>query len=126
MYRISRKMRHAQSTKLPTGVYLAPMVRGSELAFRMLVRERGDASLCYSPMLRDRDVISVAADAADPCEKFANGGLTIDSAGRTDPVEEAAYLLLRDSHPDDSANLVVQICGSRPSTVGRATTALAG
>ena len=110
------------------------MVRGSELAFRMLARERGNASLCYSPMLRDRDVISVAmadaAAAADPENEksFVSNDvrllLKIDSAGRTDPVEETAYLLLRDSHPDDTANLVVQICGSCPSNVGRATTDL--
>ena len=31
----------------------------------------------------------------------------IDKAGRTDSVEETAYLLLQDCHPEDTRNLVV-------------------
>ena len=42
-------------------IVLSPMVRGSELAFRMLCRHSGGASLCYAPMLRDDDVLGVAA-----------------------------------------------------------------
>lgn len=95
------------------------MVRGSELAFRMLAREHG-ASLCYSPMLRDHDVISVAADP----KKFVDKKLKIDNAGRFDSIEETAYLMLHDSHPTDTQNLVVQLCGSCPEKLAEATTAI--
>jgi len=114
------KMQQKQN-HLPKGIYLAPMVRGSELAFRMLTRRWGNASLCYSPMLRDHDVLSVAAS---PSQFLSKEELTIDGAGRTDSVEETAYLILRDVHPADTRNLVVQICGSCPEKLAQATTAL--
>lgn len=111
-----------QLLQLPKGIYLAPMVRGSELAYRMLARQRGNASLCYSPMLRDKDVIAVAT--AQPPMKFQTKELAIDRAGRTNSIEETATILLLDSHPDDTPNLVVQICGSNPDILSQATTAL--
>ena len=94
------------------------MVRGSELAFRKLAQENG-ASLVYSPMLRDHDVLSVAAAAP---EEFSSKPLTIDSAGRTSSVAETAYLLLSDTHP--SENLVIQLCGHSPIILAKATTAI--
>ncbi|KAL7555142.1 hypothetical protein ACHAWF_018777 [Thalassiosira exigua] len=126
--------------QLPRGIYLAPMVRGSDLAARALARDRGGASLCYSPMLRDREVAAAVAGmalgaAGDPDRLRRDGGgegarggamragVRVDKAGRTDPVEETAYLLLQ-SHQDDAKNLVVQLCGSDPAAVARATTAV--
>ena len=107
---------------LPRGIYLAPMVSASELAFRMLVRKCGNASLCYSPMLRANDVISVANNS----KKYMNTEfkVEIDKAGRTDSVEETAYLLLQDQHPEDTKSLVVQLCGSCPDKLFTATTSI--
>jgi tRNA-dihydrouridine synthase len=112
----------SQLVQLPTGIYLAPMVRGSELAYRMLARQRGNATLCYSPMLRDKDVVAVAT--AQPTNKFMTKELAIDRAGRTNSIEETATILLHDCHPDDTPNLVVQMCGSNPDILSQATTAL--
>jgi tRNA-dihydrouridine synthase len=38
-------------------IMMAPMVRGSELAFRMMARQGSGISLCYSPMLRAKEVV---------------------------------------------------------------------
>ena len=107
---------------LPRGIYLAPMVSASELAFRMLVRKCGHASLCYSPMFRANDVISVANNS----KKYMNIDfkVQIDKAGRTNSVEETAYLLLQDCHPEDTKSLVVQLCGSCPDLLFTATTSI--
>ncbi len=43
---------------------------------------------------------------------------------RTDPIEETAYLMMRDTHPDDASNLVVQLCGNDPLRLGLATRAV--
>eukprot|EP00986_Skeletonema_menzelii_P019687 scaffold28932_cov143-Skeletonema_menzelii.AAC.1 len=119
--------------RLPKGLYLSPMVRGSDLAMRELARKHGNASLAYSPMLRDRDVISVHQiifsnkDEPDKqqqqhrCQSFKE--LKIDKAGRTDSVEEAAYLL-HETSSTDTSNLIVQLCGSSPQTLGEATSAV--
>ncbi|KAL7530582.1 hypothetical protein ACHAXR_003571, partial [Thalassiosira sp. AJA248-18] len=87
----------------------------------MLARRCGNASLCYSPMLRDHDVISVAAN---PDQFLISKELKIDNAGRTNSVAETAYLILHDSYPADTSNLVVQLCGSDPAKLAQATTAL--
>ena len=118
--------------RLPKGLYLSPMVRGSELAMRELARKHGNASLAYSPMLRDHDVISVhqlifSKNEPDKqqqqlqCHSFKE--LKIDKAGRTNSVEEAAYLL-HEASSTDTSNLIVQLCGSSPETLGKATSAV--
>ena len=49
----------------------------------------------------------------------------MDKAGRViNDLSETAYLLLHDTNPTDATNLVVQLCGSQPSTLGAATTAI--
>jgi len=106
---------------LPRGIYLAPMVSASELSFRMLVRKCGNATLCYSPMLRANDVISVVNNSKKYMTDFQ---VEIDKAGRTDSVEETAYLLLKDCHPEDTKHLVVQLCGSCPDKLFTATTSI--
>lgn len=100
------------------------MVRGSELAQRMLAREKGGASLCYSPMLRDKDVLTVHRQWKDNPNRDNWKNVNIDSAGRTDSVEETAYLLLYDTCREDASNCVVQLCGSSPSSLAKATSAI--
>lgn len=110
--------------KLPKGVYLSPMVRGSELAIRMLAREKGGASLCYSPMLRDNDVLAVYQQWKINPDRDNWKAVHIDSAGRTNNVDETAYLLLHDSCREDTPTCVIQLCGSSPHSLVQATTAI--
>ncbi len=124
-------MTKLQPMHLPKGIYLSPMVRGSELATRELARKHGNASLAYSPMLRDHDVLSVhqiifSKDEPDRQRKHQFQSLKelkIDKAGRTDSVEETAYLL-HETSSTDTSNLVVQLCGSSPQKLGEATSAV--
>ena len=48
----------------------------------------------------------------------------MDRAGRTDSIAETADLMLRDATREDTQNLVVQLCGSCPERLSRATTAV--
>lgn len=82
-----------------TAVVLAPMVRGSELAFRMWLRSIYPGLLCYTPMLRARHIIASA----------------------TSPHEDA-HLFRHDIGNDDEdpRQLVVQICGSSPTELYQA------
>ena len=51
--------------------------------------------------------------------------VAMDKAGRViNALSETAYLLLHDTNANDATNLVVQICGSQPSTLGAATSAI--
>lgn len=100
---------------------------------RMLARECGNASLCYSPMLRDNDVLLVHEQWQKANENAENShkdscwekNVHIDSAGRTNSVDETAYLLVHDACPEeDVTNCVVQLCGSSPDSLGEATAAV--
>lgn len=73
-------------------VVVAPMVRGSELAFRMLLRHLYGPITCYSPMMTAE---------------------TIQDTSETN-------LFRRDHLSDGDAPLVVQICGNDPRTLREA------
>lgn len=82
-------------------VVVAPMVQGSELTYRMLLRTRGAASLCYTPMMRAEKIV-------DAC----NGLMS----------HEDCYLFLEDSCKEDTP-LIVQLCGNNPDILYQATCA---
>ena len=100
------------------------MVRGSELAMRMLARECGNASLSYSPMLRDNDVLSVHEQWQKANENAENyhkdscweKNVHIDSAGRTNSVDETAYLLVHDVCPEEDVTnaVLLRIVWAKP------------
>ena len=113
-------------TTTPPCVILAPMVRGSELAFRMLCCAHG-ACEAWSPMLRARDVLTAMADRMSKCGNDADvpfAALTAPGSAAKCPLTTKDRLFLPDTCPADRANLVVQICGSDPSELARATTAI--
>ena len=87
-------------------VVLAPMVMGSELAFRMAVRKYG-VKTCYTPMLRADKVL-------EAYHRFQNSDTSNkDKKISLDGLHEDGFLFLFDSCPEDSP-LVVQLCGNSP------------
>lgn len=117
-------------TNLSDKVILAPMVRGSELAFRAMVRNHG-VSHCYGPMLRATQVIKAHAiwkstmsssSSSDCCSSSPSPSLVTTT---TTPTHEDGQLLLWDfSCAENDPNLTVQLCGRCPSTLEAATRAL--
>ena len=94
-----------ESSDLARKVILAPMVRGSELAYRLLARSF-DVETCFSPMLRADQVVK----AYDLWEQ-----------GKAEQVtHEDGLLFLNDSCAEDSP-LVVQLCGNQPPVLAQAT-----
>ena len=91
---------------------LAPMVRGSELAFRTLIRKYG-VSHCYSPMLRAREVIHAY-------NEWKLQGK--DDVG-VDHLHEDGVLFFQDILKDKEP-LTVQLCGCCPDTLYSATAIL--
>ena len=73
-------------------IVLAPMVRGSELAFRMLVRRHG-VRLCYSPMLKAELIVAGDRDACWRFYSFENNLIEEDASKLIDPrvIDEAEY-----------------------------------
>ena len=98
-------------------VILAPMVRGSELAYRCLVR-RYHVQHCYSPMLRAEEVVR-------GFQIWQNGEFQgyQDSNLLAKLKHEDSVLLftdiLRDTEP-----LTVQLCGCDPDILSQAIHAL--
>lgn len=80
--------------EIASHVVVAPMVRGSELAFRMLMRSLYPGITCYTPMLRAEAVVRAF-------ETKAHNG------------NEEEMLFLSESCPQDEP-IVVQLCGNNP------------
>jgi len=99
-------------------IILAPMVRGSELAFRNLIRRQGRIqTACYSPMLRADLVVQAFEVWYDaPQDKDMQSILSQIK-------HEDGCLLLQDVMVD-SEPLVVQLCGHQPDILHRACTIL--
>jgi tRNA-dihydrouridine synthase len=70
-------------------IILAPMVRGSELAFRMMVRRRSGISLCYSPMLRAKEVVKAYKFWKEKEEQ--NDRITKDEPNENDDTNHTLY-----------------------------------
>jgi tRNA-dihydrouridine synthase len=131
------------TTSLHGKVVLAPMVRGSELAFRQIVRRNGVQS-CYSPMLRADEVVkafqvwnnavqnnntqeTTDEQAVTPSEEtlqnpseFDGGTVVQVPPGIT---HEDGMLVLTDILADP-APVVVQLCGNDPQVLQKATKGL--
>jgi tRNA-dihydrouridine synthase 1 len=113
------------TTTLHGKVFLAPMVRGSELAFRQIVRRNG-VQTCYSPMLRADEVVKAFHiwNAAQKSQE-ATEIKTPEFDGTVPPgiTHEDGILLVTDILPDP-APVVVQLCGNDPELLQEATKAL--
>lgn len=123
--------------KMDDKVFLAPMVRGSELAFRQIIRRYG-VKTCYSPMLRADEVVKAFQvwKAAASKDQDTIGESTASSDDKIeDPSEfgrnnvpqgiahEDGILFVTDVLPDP-APVVVQLCGNDPARLSQATKAL--
>eukprot|EP00980_Cylindrotheca_fusiformis_P018265 scaffold5939_cov111-Cylindrotheca_fusiformis.AAC.4 len=110
-------------------IVLAPMVRGSELAFRQMVRSYG-VQHCYSPMLRSEEVVKAyniwkqgkndnTSDLQDPTP------VCLKKHFSSIHMHEDGILLFTDiCNPSECGRLTVQLCGSCPDTLFKATRAL--
>jgi tRNA-dihydrouridine synthase len=118
-------------TNLGDKVILAPMVRGSEQAFRALVRNHG-VSRCYGPMLRAAQVIKAhniwkASTSMSTRTSDSDADSSSSSSLSSLVTHEDGQLLLWDfSRADDDRelNLTVQLCGRCPTTLEAATGAV--
>ncbi len=96
-------------------IVLAPMVMGSELAFRMAVRRYG-IPICYSPMLRAEMVL-------EAYHRFLECDRNRDAVP-LEGLHEDGILFLFDSCPEEDSQLVVQLCGHSPNILSEATLAI--
>lgn len=111
-------------------LWMAPMVRGSDLAFRNLVRRSGRiATPCFSPMIRAEQVIK----AWEYYHHYYYWTLKASSRDIIDilpqdlpPMHEDAILVLTDVMQDKSDPLVIQLCGCQPDILYRACRILLG
>ena len=103
-----------ESDGLRDKIILAPMVRGSELAFRSLIRTRGGIqTACFSPMVRAEEVVRA----------FSIWSESVSSQADMDVLQNISHedgiLFLRDIMADTEP-LVVQLCGCSPEMLYQA------
>ncbi|CAB9523629.1 dihydrouridine(20a/20b) synthase [Seminavis robusta] len=106
----------------PSRVLLAPMVRGSELAFRQLVRQYG-VTVCYSPMLRAAEIIKAYDYYKSKTSKKRQDIDKEEDQEEEVVLHEDGWLLLNDILVDPHP-VVVQLCGNSPSNLQQATQVL--
>ena len=99
-------------------VWLAPMVDGSELAFRMLCRKH-HATLAYSPMLRATQIIQLFSPPATTATTATTATPATPATLATPPPPPPLPVL----HPHDQP-FVVQLCGNNPAHLHAAATHL--
>lgn len=102
------------------------MVRGSELAFRALVREHGGMAQCYSPMLRADKVVQAHRlwlEAAKDTNKVTRIIMEQQQNQQEQGLHEDVVLFLRDILIDTKP-VTVQLCGNDPTVLGQAVQAL--
>jgi len=124
----------SQDINICKKVVLAPMVGGSELAFRTMIRRYG-VRHCYSPMLRATEVVKAYQILRD-FRANEVGAIDLDSDPFKRVSHEDGILLLTDicgknlfktgegTHAQSSTNegiLTVQLCGCCPETLYSAT-----
>lgn len=100
-------------------IWMAPMVRGSDLAFRSLMRQEGRiATTCFSPMIRADQVLK-ACDYYMEQQSTTCITLSQDTLQQRHPLHEDAILVLTDILSDNQP-LIVQLCGCQPDVLYQA------
>ncbi len=95
-------------------IWMAPMVRGSELSFRNLVRQQGLRTPCFSPMVRAEHVVN-----AFECwerKQQPHQQQSVKQTMESQELHEDGLIFLHDIMVDTEP-LVVQLCGCSPESL---------
>jgi tRNA-dihydrouridine synthase len=112
-----RRSAEQKMTLLRDKVVLAPMVRGSELAFRNIIRRYG-IQHCYSPMLRASQVVnSFQIFKKGTYQEYKDS----DFLARIQKYEDGILLFTDIIDRKEAGDLTIQLCGSCPDLLYKAT-----